>query len=54
MVRLALREMQFLLNAAAAIAAFDGEGDVGIHERISKSLAKSQQRSRFWGNATVA
>jgi anthranilate phosphoribosyltransferase len=30
-----------LLNAAAAIAAFDGEGDVGIHERISKSLAKA-------------
>jgi anthranilate phosphoribosyltransferase len=30
-----------LLNAAAAIAAFDGEGDVEIHERISKSLAKA-------------
>ena len=30
-----------LLNAAAAIAAFDGEGDLGIHERISKSLAKA-------------
>jgi anthranilate phosphoribosyltransferase len=30
-----------LLNAAAAIAAFDGEGDVGIHERMSKSLAKA-------------
>ena len=30
-----------LLNAAAAIAAFEGEGDVGIHERISKSLAKA-------------
>ncbi len=30
-----------LLNAAAAIAAFDGETDLGIHERISKSLAKA-------------
>lgn len=30
-----------LLNAAAAIAAFDGEGDVGIHVRMSKSLAKA-------------
>jgi anthranilate phosphoribosyltransferase len=30
-----------LLNAAAAIAAFDGESDVGIHERMSKSLAKA-------------
>jgi anthranilate phosphoribosyltransferase len=30
-----------LLNAAAAIAAFDGEGDVEIYERISKSLAKA-------------
>jgi anthranilate phosphoribosyltransferase len=30
-----------LLNAAAAIAAFDGEGDAGIHERMSKSLAKA-------------
>ncbi len=30
-----------LLNAAAAIAAFDGEFDLSIHERISKSLAKA-------------
>ena len=30
-----------LLNAAAAIAAFDGETDLGIHERISTSLAKA-------------
>jgi anthranilate phosphoribosyltransferase len=30
-----------LLNAAAAIAAFDGEFDLGIHERISKSLTKA-------------
>ena len=30
-----------LLNAAAAIAAFDGEEDLGIHERISKSLTKA-------------
>lgn len=30
-----------LLNAAAAIAAFDGEFDLGIHERISKSLMKA-------------
>jgi anthranilate phosphoribosyltransferase len=30
-----------LLNAAAAIAAFDGESELGIHERISKSLTKA-------------
>jgi anthranilate phosphoribosyltransferase len=30
-----------LLNAAAAIAAFDGDMTQGIHERISKSLAKA-------------
>jgi anthranilate phosphoribosyltransferase len=30
-----------LLNAAAAIAAFDGEMTQGIHERISKSLVKA-------------
>jgi anthranilate phosphoribosyltransferase len=30
-----------LLNAAAAIAAFDGESEVGIHERISRSLEKA-------------
>ena len=30
-----------LLNAAAAIAAFDGEEDLGIHERITKSLTKA-------------
>ncbi len=29
-----------LLNAAAAIAAFDGEKDLGIHERLNKSLEK--------------
>jgi anthranilate phosphoribosyltransferase len=30
-----------LLNAAAAIAAFDGEKDLGIHERFDKSLKKA-------------
>jgi anthranilate phosphoribosyltransferase len=30
-----------LLNAAAAIAAFDGESDLSIHERLSKSLEKA-------------
>jgi anthranilate phosphoribosyltransferase len=30
-----------LLNAAAAIAAFDGEKDLGIHERLNKSLEKA-------------
>jgi anthranilate phosphoribosyltransferase len=30
-----------LLNAAAAIAAFDGEFELSIHERISKSLNKA-------------
>jgi len=30
-----------LLNAAAAIAAFDGDMSQGIHERISKSLTKA-------------
>jgi anthranilate phosphoribosyltransferase len=30
-----------LLNAAAAIAAFDGEEDLEIHERFSKSLVKA-------------
>jgi anthranilate phosphoribosyltransferase len=30
-----------LLNAAAAIAAFDGEFELSIHERLSKSLAKA-------------
>jgi anthranilate phosphoribosyltransferase len=32
-----------LLNAAAAIAAFDGEGELGIQERISKALSKAQE-----------
>lgn len=30
-----------LLNAAAAIAAFDGEEDLGIHERMTRSLTKA-------------
>jgi anthranilate phosphoribosyltransferase len=30
-----------LLNAAAAIAAFDGQKDLGIHERFDKSLKKA-------------
>ena len=30
-----------LLNAAAAIAAFDGEFELSIHERLSKSLVKA-------------
>jgi len=30
-----------LLNAAAAIAAFDGEVELGIHERFNKSLKKA-------------
>jgi anthranilate phosphoribosyltransferase len=30
-----------LLNAAAAIAAFDGDTGLGIHERLSASLAKA-------------
>ena len=30
-----------LLNAACAIAAFDGESSLGIHERLSKSLVKA-------------
>jgi anthranilate phosphoribosyltransferase len=30
-----------LLNAAAAIAAFDGEKELGIHERLNKSLNKA-------------
>jgi anthranilate phosphoribosyltransferase len=30
-----------LLNAAAAIAAFDGEEDLDIHERLNKSLKKA-------------
>jgi anthranilate phosphoribosyltransferase len=30
-----------LLNAAAAIAAFDGEDELGIHERFNKSLKKA-------------
>jgi anthranilate phosphoribosyltransferase len=30
-----------LLNAAAAIAAFDGEKDLGIHERLNKSLKQA-------------
>ena len=30
-----------LLNAAAAIAAFDGEKDLGIHERLNKSLKRA-------------
>jgi anthranilate phosphoribosyltransferase len=30
-----------LLNSAAAIAAFDGEEDLEIHERLSKSLKKA-------------
>jgi len=32
-----------LLNAAAAIAAFDGEFELSIHERISKSLKKATE-----------
>jgi anthranilate phosphoribosyltransferase len=32
-----------LLNAAAAIAAFDGEFEFSIHERISKSLKKATE-----------
>jgi anthranilate phosphoribosyltransferase len=32
-----------LLNAAAAIAAFDGEFDLSIHERLSKSLKKATE-----------
>lgn len=31
-----------LLNAAAAIAAFDGEPDLSVHERISKSLKRAE------------
>lgn len=31
-----------LLNAAAAIAAFDGEGELGIQERMSESLIKAR------------
>lgn len=30
-----------LLNAAAAIAAFDGESDLSVHERFNKSLVKA-------------
>ena len=32
-----------LLNAAAAIAAFDGEFELSIHERLSKSLKKATE-----------
>jgi len=32
-----------LLNAAAAIAAFDGEFELSIHERLSKSLQKATE-----------
>ena len=32
-----------LLNAAAAVAAFDGEEDLDIHERLNKSLKKATQ-----------
>jgi anthranilate phosphoribosyltransferase len=32
-----------LLNAAAAIAAFDGEFELSIHERLSKSLKKAKE-----------
>ena len=32
-----------LLNAAAAIAAFDGEFELSIHERLSKSLKKAEE-----------
>ena len=32
-----------LLNAAAAIAAFDGEFELSIHERLSKSLQKAAE-----------
>jgi anthranilate phosphoribosyltransferase len=32
-----------LLNAAAAIAAFDGEEDLDIHERLNKSLKKATE-----------
>ena len=31
-----------LLNAAAAIAAFDGESEIGIHERMSMALVKAR------------
>ena len=30
-----------LLNAAAAIAAFDGEGELSVHERLAKGLKKA-------------
>lgn len=32
-----------LLNAAAAIAAFDGDFQISVHERLSKSLAKASE-----------
>jgi len=32
-----------LLNAAAAIAAFDGEFELSIHERLTKSLKKATE-----------
>lgn len=32
-----------LLNAAAAIAAFDGEFELSLHERLSKSLKKAKE-----------
>jgi anthranilate phosphoribosyltransferase len=32
-----------LLNAAAAIAAFDGEFELSLHERLSKSLEKATE-----------
>jgi anthranilate phosphoribosyltransferase len=32
-----------LLNAAAAIAAFDGDAGLGIHERISSALVKATE-----------
>ena len=32
-----------LLNAAAAIAAFDGEFELSLHERLSKSLKKATE-----------
>jgi anthranilate phosphoribosyltransferase len=32
-----------LLNAAAAIAAFDGESTVGLHERMSKALGRARE-----------
>jgi anthranilate phosphoribosyltransferase len=32
-----------MLNAAAAIAAFDGEQNLDVHERISRSLKRAEE-----------